>query len=187
MSVVRLLLLLVILAGLAGLVLQNLSPSVPLVFLGARSQPLPLAFLIFGAVTAGVITGLTILGLVSLGNYWSQRQLRSRLRDPEDTPQRQQTQTGDQRPKSDPRYNQGTRSYEADPKPRTGEQSGSAYSYSYQNSSQSGVGRRESVFDAEYREVTPPSQPEDLEDLEDDWFEDDSDDWDWEDTPKSRR
>lgn len=184
MSVVRLLLLLVILAGLAGLVLQNLSPSVPLVFLGVRSQPLPLAFLIFGAVTAGIVTGLAILGLVSLGNYWSQRRLRSRQRELQDAPQRQQTQTGYQRP-TEPRYNQGTGSYETDPKPRTGQQSGSTYSYSYKDSRQSGAGRREPVFDAEYREVTPPNQPE--AEFDNDWFEDDGDDWDWEDTPNSRR
>ncbi len=81
MSLIRALLLLVILAGLAGLGLQNLSPAISLVFLGLRFQPIPLTFLLLGAIAAGAITGLVILSLLTFANYLAQRQLRSRVRE----------------------------------------------------------------------------------------------------------
>lgn len=186
MAVVRLILFLVILAGLAVLGLQNLSPAISLVFLGARSQPIPLAFLILGAIATGILTGLVILGLLQLLNYFTQRQLRSqrpvtttRSSQPEHT-NTQDYYEDKSNSKDDPEdYASEPRSYEAKPGPRTGSQSGSSYSYSYRDSAQSGVGRRESVYDADYREVTPPKSPEDADDGFNDKdfdFEDDSPD-----------
>lgn len=191
MAVVRLILFLVILAGLAVLGLQNLSPAISLVFLGARSQPIPLAFLILGAIAAGMLTGLVILGLLRLLNYFTQRQLRSQRPatttrpSPPETTNTQNYYQDKSNSEDDPEdyapedYASEPRSYEAKPGPRTGSQSGSSYSYSYRDSTQSGVGRRESVYDADYREVTPPKSPEDADDGFDDEdfdFEDDSPD-----------
>ena len=49
-----------------------------------------------------------------------------------------------------------TKNYEAEQQPETGSMSGSVYSYGYRDSSSSGVGQTESVYDADYRIITPP-------------------------------
>jgi len=191
MSLIRALLLLVILAALAGLGLQNLSPSLSLVFLGLRSQPIPLTFLLLGAIAAGVITGLAILSLLTFANYLAQRRLRSRVRELEGMTARSSPRAASTRPQAN--YSQaepdaepvdvsGFRSSEAAPQPKTSYQSGTTYSYGYRDTNQSGVGQRESIFDAEYREVTPPSRSgEQNQDWDDDAF-----DWD-EDKPTGSR
>lgn len=53
-------------------------------------------------------------------------------------------------------YSPPNTSYERPQEPTTRSQSGSVYSYSYQNPKNSSVGKRESVYDAEYRIITPP-------------------------------
>jgi len=176
------------LAGLAGLGLQNLSPAIPLVFLGLRSQPIPLTFLLLGAIAAGVVTGLVILSLLTFANYLAQRQLRSRVREREATGRSSPRTASASRQASyyqtesdsEPIDASGFRSSEAAPQPQTSYQSGTTYSYGYRDTNQSGVGRRESVFDAEYREVTPSSQPLSQN-------EDGDDDWDWEDDSTDAR
>lgn len=67
----------------------------------------------------------------------------------------------------------GSRSY--DNQPKSGERTGSVYSYNYRDASNSGVGKTESVYDADYRVITPPyREPEAVADDDDDWgFEDD--------------
>ncbi|NER06555.1 MAG: LapA family protein [Okeania sp. SIO3C4] len=50
----------------------------------------------------------------------------------------------------------GTKNYETEQQPKTGSSSGSVYSYGYRDSSNSGVGQTESVYDADYRIITPP-------------------------------
>ncbi|GGA37189.1 LapA family protein [Okeania sp. KiyG1] len=49
-----------------------------------------------------------------------------------------------------------TKNHEAEQQPKTGSWSGSVYSYGYRDSSSSGVGQTESVYDADYRIITPP-------------------------------
>lgn len=49
-----------------------------------------------------------------------------------------------------------TKNSEAEQQPKTGSSSGSVYSYGYRDSSSSGVGQTESVYDADYRIITPP-------------------------------
>ncbi|NES73075.1 MAG: LapA family protein [Okeania sp. SIO2D1] len=49
-----------------------------------------------------------------------------------------------------------TKNYETEQQPKTGSWSGSVYSYGYRDSSSSGVGQTESVYDADYRIITPP-------------------------------
>lgn len=68
--------------------------------------------------------------------------------------------------------------YERYQEPKTSYQSGSVYSYSYRDPSNSGVGRTESVYDADYRVITPPQQ--EPKKTESDWGQkNNSDDEDW--------
>lgn len=78
---------------------------------------------------------------------------------------------------------QDTRNYEKSSEPKSGYRSGSVYSYNYREPSDSGVGRTESVYDADYRVLTPPyREPEKVQEQEEDWgfdddeFEDEEDD-----------
>lgn len=48
------------------------------------------------------------------------------------------------------------KTYEVDQKPKSESWSGSVYSYGYKDPSGSGVGQSESVYDADYRIITPP-------------------------------
>lgn len=75
--------------------------------------------------------------------------------------------------------------YEVNNEPKSSSRSGSVYSYSYREPSNSGVGKTESVYDADYRVLTPPYQQSNTSNTsntsqdDDDWgFEDDED---WED------
>jgi hypothetical protein len=87
--------------------------------------------------------------------------------------------------------------YEVKQETKTGYQTGSVYSYSYRNQeqNQSGVGKADAVYDANYRVITPPFQkppekPPEPENNDEDWgmFEDDEDfDFEDEDEGKSRR
>ncbi len=82
--------------------------------------------------------------------------------------------------------------YEAKQEPKTASRSGSVYSYSYRDPKGSGVGKTEPVVDkpvvdAEYRVIVPPYRslddeptppsPAASEESADDWFEDDSDEF----------
>ncbi|MGB3511231.1 MAG: hypothetical protein WBA93_18750 [Microcoleaceae cyanobacterium] len=49
--------------------------------------------------------------------------------------------------------------YEVKQQPKTESWSGSVYSYGYRDPSSSGVGQTESVYDADYRVITPPPPP----------------------------
>lgn len=66
--------------------------------------------------------------------------------------------------------------YEVNTEPKNSSRSGSVYSYSYREPKNSAVGRTESVYDADYRVLTPPFRQNTSEDDEDWGFEDD-DDW----------
>jgi hypothetical protein len=64
-------------------------------------------------------------------------------------------------------------SYEIDQKPQSGSQSGSSYSYSYRPGEAAAGGKRESVYDADYRVIIPPpASGEENDDFEDDEQED---------------
>ncbi|OUL36397.1 hypothetical protein BV372_07665 [Nostoc sp. T09] len=80
MTVIRLILLVAILGGLTLLLTQNWSPVISLVFLGMRTQPLPLAMWMLLATTAGALTSLFITTLFKLSTYFGgqQRQTRSK-------------------------------------------------------------------------------------------------------------
>ncbi|MGD1808073.1 hypothetical protein ACP6PL_21930 [Dapis sp. BLCC M126] len=59
-------------------------------------------------------------------------------------------------------FNQSSaqQNYEAEQQPKTESWSGSVYSYGYRDPSSSGVGQTESVYDADYRVITPPPPPD---------------------------
>ncbi|MBE9198240.1 MULTISPECIES: LapA family protein [unclassified Nodularia (in: cyanobacteria)] len=76
-----------------------------------------------------------------------------------------------------------SQSYERQQEPQSRSQSGSVYSYNYREPKNTAVGKTESVYDADYRVIIPPSEPpttnqvdEQADDDDDDWkfFEDDN-------------
>jgi len=70
MAVIRLILLVAVLGGLTLLLLQNWSPAISLVFLGVRTQPLPLAIWILFSTATGAFTSILIATLFNLSNYF---------------------------------------------------------------------------------------------------------------------
>ena len=70
MAVIRLILLVAVLGGLTLLLVQNWSPPISLVFLGTRTQPLPLAMWILFTTTAGALTSVLITTLFKLSSYF---------------------------------------------------------------------------------------------------------------------
>lgn len=220
MLVIRLILLLVVLGGLTLLLAQNWSPVLPLVFLGVKTQALPLAIWISIGVATGAFTSLVISGLFKLSNYFARSSLseprKAQAPPPRSSTQRSQapsTAANAKQPDtestpssasddwvSDSTTNDDDWDFEEDAEhkrnfssqntvrdsttkevssePKSGYQSGSVYSYSYREPSNSGVGKTEAVYDANYRVIKPPrSQADTAQDDEaDDWgFEDDDD------------
>ncbi|MBD2433788.1 MULTISPECIES: LapA family protein [Fischerella] len=89
-----------------------------------------------------------------------------------------------------------SKSYERRQEPTDSFRSGSSYSYSYREPKNSGVGKTESVYDADYRVIIPPYQPpsDDLTDednLSENKNQADDDDWgfleDFEDDDQRKR
>lgn len=222
MPVIRIVLLVSVVGGLTLFALSNLSPVLPLVFLGTQTLALPLAIWVGGAIAAGAITSFFLQALNALLNGDSiqepvtPRDIPPRNRpfereSPEPqrfyTPPPPETATNRdgsdweepndenwdfeeesaratsnqqefERDRTTPPPPGDRTSYEAKQEPKTGSQSGSVYSYSYREPSESGVGKADAVYDANYRVITPPYQPpaepeEEKEDDEDWGFEDD--------------
>ncbi|MBO3464326.1 LapA family protein [Aetokthonos hydrillicola] len=223
MSVIRLMLLVAVLGALALLLLQNWSPALSLVFLGMRSQQLPLAMWILFSSAAGAVTSLAIASLLNLSSFFAGQKQRTPLKSPpnyknatanrtssQETTSRKQpspSTTREEQPRTNEAFDdwdtdsssnddwdfdentstqnsrntqfQGSKTYERQQEPTTSSQSGSVYSYSYQQPKNSGVGKTESVYDADYRVIVPPHQPSTpkrADDDDDDWgfFDDDN-------------
>jgi hypothetical protein len=88
MAVIRLILLVSLLGGLTLLLVQNFSPVLPLVFLGMRTLPLPLALLILFSTAAGAFTSLLMTTLLRLSNLFAGQQ---KTPIPSPSPRRQTT------------------------------------------------------------------------------------------------
>ena len=232
MAVIRLFLLVAVLGSLTLLLVQNWSPVIPLVFLGMRTQPLPLAMWILFSATAGAVTSLLIASLFKLSTYFvgQQRQIplkspatykstATRTRREEPIPRKEAppstNREGEPRtskaldgwetnssnddwdfdekstPGSQNTQVRDSNTYERQQQPTTGSKSGSVYSYSYQEPKNSGVGKTESVYDADYRVIVPPHQPSTTKDSEDDdwgfFDEDDIEDKDKDQRSRSRQ
>lgn len=184
--------------------LQNRTPTISLVFLGMRSQPLPLGLWIVGAVVMGILIGLALLFILNLGSRNIQtrssrrrpapsrptndRRSASASVDSSDWDTAASSDWGDSTSDWSSSAPRSTPTRPASPPPdatsideqryaRAGEAvspPSGTYSRSAQDPEFSGQsGQRESVFEAEYRMVSPPSQSqqEDWEELEDDFFE----------------
>ncbi len=82
MPIIQILLLFVLVGGLSLLLLQNLSPVLPIVFLGMKTQALPVATWILGALTAGFFTSLCL----QFFSYLLMRSLLVRIRQLEASP-----------------------------------------------------------------------------------------------------
>lgn len=95
-----------------------------------------------------------------------------RQSEPQDAP-RDRTSASD-RPTDRTSERSMPRDYEATQEPKTSSRSGSTYSYGYREPGNTGVGKTESVVDADYRVIVPPYQPLDdtPEENVDDWFDD---------------
>lgn len=74
----RLILLLILIGGLAVFTVQNLTPLLPLVFLGLQFPALPLSWWVLGALGAGAISMLAIQVLLGLSNFVTGQTVRSR-------------------------------------------------------------------------------------------------------------
>ena len=82
MPIIQILLLFVLVGGLSLLLLQNLSPVLPIVFLGMKTQALPVATWILGALAAGFFTSLCL----QFFSYLQRRSLLARIRQLEASP-----------------------------------------------------------------------------------------------------
>ena len=202
----QIILLLVILGGLALLLLQNWSPVLPLVFLGLTTPALPLAVWILISLVAGASTSLAIASLFNLANYFAQPKPTKKrqftppprpqpssntyskqpaqessnsaddwLEDPhndQDWQYEENTQNSDNADS----YPQDSRSYEVNNEPKSSKRQGSVYSYSYREPD-SVKEKTESVYDADYRVLTPPYKSPNPGQDDDDWgFDDEQDD-----------
>lgn len=236
MPVLRIVLIVLVVGGLTLFTFSNLSPTLPLVFLGISSPALPLAAWIGIAIAAGAVTSFFLQTLNYLQRGYSSRRFeqsdevpsgtgyarRESPRTPEPEPQRsytpppppppppperprsraesdweerndedwdfdeepvapRATQQGFNRepPRSTPQAE--STNFEVNQEPTTGYQTGSVYSYSYreEDKKDSGVGKGDRVYDANYRVITPPyTAPSEPEEKDDDWdfLEDDEDD-----------
>ncbi|WP_204368466.1 LapA family protein [Neosynechococcus sphagnicola] len=159
MAAIRLGLLLMMIGSLTLLILQNQSPYLPLVFLGMRTQALPLGLWILVAIALGVITSLLLAGLFWGSNVWAAQTLRSQMRELTLKLARSSYRPGNPVTDRSPRRSapeeeieefedwedQGAAAaapvadvpdspYETRQQPQTTVQSGSTYSYSYRDS-----------------------------------------------------
>ncbi|WP_413175498.1 LapA family protein [Anabaena azotica] len=205
MAIIRLILLVVTLGGLTLLLVQNFSPALPLVFLGMRTQPLPLSLWILFSIVAGGFTSFLIATLLKLGNYFAQQPSTTSVKSTATAPRtktnargenkqtsqtsHQQTSTTDDNTNNefddwDTDRNQNS-DWDFDESPQTpssktstpqqprNNTSDSVYSYSSQEPKNTGVGKTESIYDADYRVIIPPYQPPTTDQTNDD------DDWDF--------
>ncbi len=86
MAVIRLILLVAVLGGLTLLLVQNWSPVLSLVFLGMRTQPLPLAMWILFSTATGAFTSFLISTLFKLSNYFGGQQRQTPSKSPTTPP-----------------------------------------------------------------------------------------------------
>lgn len=216
MSVNRLILLLIVLSALIILLVQNVSPAIPLVFLGIETQPLPLAVWIFLSISAGGLTSFLIAILFKLFKFTSYRTQQqssypptgtaSRVKTnnrknpiPSSSSQRQPFRQNDDTTTNEfddwetdinqaddwdfqaPPQTPKRKTYTSEPESQNVSRPESVYSYSSQEPKNTGVGKTESIYDADYRVIVPPYQPATTSESEDDWdffadedFEDDN-------------
>ena len=196
MAVIRLIILVTAMVGLIIILVQNLSPSLPLVFLGMRTQALPLALWILLSITTGIFTSLIISRLLKFATDSSLQEQQpihksiptpprvTKNTPPSGSPPPPVSQFDDEFDDWDTNRDQDDWDYgeNLQPAPKTSEsqqssqgnsRSSSVYSYSSQEPKNTAVGKTESVYDADYRVIIPPYQESSKNQVTDD------DDWDF--------
>jgi uncharacterized integral membrane protein len=195
MDVIRLIILVTTIIGLIIILVQNFGNSLPLVFLGMRSQSLPLGLWVLLSIIAGVFTSLVITRLLKFATNLNLQEQQSIPKSIPPTAQRVKQNTP--RPSSPPQppvsqfndqddwntnQNQDDwddgENYESVPKtsPTSNSRTSSVYSYSSQAPKNTAVGKTEAIYDADYRVIIPPyKEPSKNQADDDDWdfFEDD--------------
>jgi uncharacterized integral membrane protein len=106
MAIIRLILLVVTLGGLTLLLVQNFSPALPLVFLGMRTQPLPLSLWILFSIVAGGFTSFLITTLLKFGNYFAQQSSTTTVKSTANAPRTKTNARGENRQTSQTSYKQ---------------------------------------------------------------------------------
>ncbi|WP_299409086.1 hypothetical protein [Acaryochloris sp. IP29b_bin.148] len=199
MILVRVVTVIGIVLSVVAILIQNQSPTLALVFLGMRSHPLPLGFWMAGAVVLGMLVSLGLLAMLSGVSVPRRSRRRNPQGSPFKRPQAkskfERTPAGysdweepvatdwTRQPQADPFFNDDY-DYDDDPVDYSDEdryddptppweKRDSSYSFSYRDPEfASQTSQRESVFDAEYRVINPPSPPEDWDEFEDQFQED---------------
>ncbi|WP_353931023.1 LapA family protein [Okeanomitos corallinicola TIOX110] len=210
---IRLTLLAVVLVGLIILLVQNLSPALPLVFLGMRTRPLPLALWILLSITAGGLTSFLVSILFKLTNNLSvpaqssSTSFKSTAKPPrvnrntraENIPSSSSSQASvgknddgedddfddwdlDDNQADDWDFEETRQVTQPQTTPdkttsKNSARSDSVYSYNSQTPKNTGVGKTESVYDADYRVIIPPYPSSTTNQSDDDQYSDD--DWDF--------
>ena len=190
MDVIRLIILVTTILGLIIILVQNFGRSLPLVFLGVRSQSLPLGLWVLLSIIAGVLTSLVITRLLKFAADLNLQEQQSIPKSPPTTAQRVKQNTPP--PSSPPQppasqfndqddwntnqdqddWDDGE-NYESVPKTsQNNSRTSSVYSYSSQEPKNTAVGKTEAIYDADYRVIIPPYK-EPIKDQADD------DDWDF--------
>lgn len=188
MPVIRIVLLFIVVGGLALLAFSNLSPVLPLVFLGMPTAPLPLATWIGIAIASGVATSFFLQFLQFIqgtSNSFAEPdaapQPTSFRREQEPVYSRQ-TVTAPPPPVT-PKTNtasdweennaqnwefeqQSTTKTPVAPdqmgateQPKSSPSGVYSYSYREQDKKQAGVGKADAIYDANYRVINPPNTP----------------------------
>jgi uncharacterized integral membrane protein len=194
MAVIRLIILVTAPLGLIILLVQNLSPSLPLVFLGMRTQSLPLALWILFSIITGMITSVIIISLMKFTTYLNLQE--QPIPVSKSIPRSSRVKPNTPPPTSPPPVSQFDDEFddwetnrnednwndednlesvpEASP---PGTRPSSVYSYSSQSPKNTAVGKTETIYDADYRVIIPPyeapSQNKATDDDDWDFFEDD--------------
>lgn len=195
MAVIRLIILVTATLGLIILLVQNLSPSLPLVFLGMRTQSLPLALWILFSIIAGMITSVIIISLMKFTTYLNLEEQpipvsksiprSSRVKPntpPPTSPPPPVSQFDDEfddweTNRNEDNWNDEDNLESVPEASPPGTRPSSVYSYSSQSPKNTAVGKTETIYDADYRVIIPPyeapSQNKATDDDDWDFFEDD--------------
>ncbi len=195
MAVIRLIILVIATLGLIILLVQNLSPSLPLVFLGMRTQSLPLALWILFSIIAGMITSVIIISLMKFTTYLNLQEQpipvsksiprSSRVKPntpPPTSPPPPVSQFDDEfddweTNRNEDNWNDEDNLESVPEASPPGTRPSSVYSYSSQSPKNTAVGKTETIYDADYRVIIPPyeapSQNKATDDDDWDFFEDD--------------
>lgn len=240
MSITQLITLLILVGGLAIFTIQNLTPSLPLIFLGNQLPALPLSLWILIAITAGILTYWMIAQLFQFSNTnlkasttfqgsskppvepdrnasWGYTSPPPEPPQPSvytryDSVSNSEPETSDgegsnddwetkvkpfnpswdaeekpsvSQPASNSSYSNNSpdsesKVYETEQQPKSESWSGSVYSYGYRgDASSTGVGKVETIYDADYRIITPPPQTKIQDDIEPPNYPAQDDDEDW--------